>query len=117
MIFLVSLPGVATADVRCKWLINGALGVEFTPSITQVGIGYEFRIDETPPANWEELYVYDTNDNSNYGRGKISTSDQSDKIDYISGIDLDGSGKVNVGKLNSASVIGTGISSDLWRGS
>lgn len=109
MIFTAVLPGVATADVRCKWLTAGVLGVAFTPAvIIQVGTFPEFRIDESPPANWEELYAYDVNDASNYTHGKVIASDAADTLAYIGGIDLDGTGRVNVGKIHDATITGDG---------
>lgn len=124
MIFTVILPGVAEADVRCKWLIAGALGTQFTPSISQVGTFPEFRIDESPPADWEELYAYDVNDATNYSRGRIVSSASSNLANLdatissrLASADIDlVSGKVNVGQINDATVLGSGSPSDKWRG-
>ncbi len=114
MTFTVALPGVALLDVRYKWLAAGVLGPELSSGITAVGISYEFRISCTPPTDAEELYAYDVNDASNYAKGRyhqpLSTPTNFDLLD------IDESGRVNVGSMNDASVAGTGQPDDLWRG-
>src|SRR6267142_2812143 len=97
MILIVSLPGVATADVRYKWLTAGTLGAAQSTGVTQVGTWGMFRIDSTPPANAEELFAYDVNDDSNFALGKYSQL------------------KVDVAKINGTVVIGTGVIADKWR--
>jgi hypothetical protein len=71
MIFVVSLPALL-ANVRYKWLANGSLGSEESTGITQVGTFLVFRISSTPPANAEELFIYDSTDESNYTTAKFA---------------------------------------------
>jgi hypothetical protein len=71
MIFIVGLAIASVADVRWRWLAAGVLGVEQATNVNQVGTFLLFRIDAgDPPANAEELIVYDANDVSNYALGR-----------------------------------------------
>lgn len=74
MIFIISLPGVATADVRYKWLASGTLGSAQSSGITQIGTFPMFRISCTPPSGAEELIAYDVGDASNYSIGHYPQS-------------------------------------------
>jgi len=78
MIFIVSLPGVATADVRYVWLASGSLGSVQTTGITQVGTFPMFRINTDVPVGAEELFAYDVNDESNFSLGRYQQIAQPD---------------------------------------
>lgn len=71
MIFTVPLrTGTTLANVRYKWLAAGSEGPELVFGITQPDATFPiFRIEIDPPANAEELIVYDTTDTTNWNIG------------------------------------------------
>jgi len=71
MIFVVALKtGSLLVNVAYRWVANGALGPELTSGISQPWTDIPvFRVSATPPAQAEELYVYDTTNHSDYNIG------------------------------------------------
>jgi hypothetical protein len=68
MIFTVPLqPGTTLANVVYLWIASGAAGAPTSVGVTQPSATFAvFRIDSTPPANAEEMVVYDTTDLDNW---------------------------------------------------
>lgn len=104
MILTVPLqPGTDLANVRYLWIAGGVAGSPSSTGITQPSATFPvFRFDITPPADAEELIVYDDTDNSNWNVGTYRVASISEGVNVIS--------------INSADVTGTGHSGDLWRG-
>lgn len=67
-IYVVPLqPGTATGNVAYKWIAAGTAGSAQTTGISKPDANFPlFRISTTPPANAEELYVYDSTDLTNW---------------------------------------------------
>ena len=68
MVFTVPLqPGTSLANVVYLWIAAGAAGVATSSGVTQPSASFAvFRIDSTPPANAEEMIVYDNTDLTNW---------------------------------------------------
>lgn len=82
MILTVPLqPGTLLANVRYRWIALGAIGAEENAGITQPWATVPtFRIDDTPPADAEELIVYDSTDATNWNVGGYASAAVRDGI-------------------------------------
>src|SRR5947207_3328382 len=72
MILTVPLqPGTVLANVRYKWIAAGVAGAVQSTGITQPDASFAiFEITTTPPANAEEIIVYDNTDVTNWNPGQ-----------------------------------------------
>jgi hypothetical protein len=85
MIFNVPLSqGTALANVVYSWYVSGVPGTPSSSGVTQPSASFAvFRIDSIPPANAEEMVVYDVTDGNNWnvagylaGLSALSDADQ-----------------------------------------
>src|SRR5215472_2573729 len=68
MIFTVPLqPGTSLANVVYLWIASGVAGTPTSSGVTQPSATFAvFRIDSTPPAGAEEMFVYDSSNTANW---------------------------------------------------
>jgi hypothetical protein len=82
MIFTVPLqPGTLLANVLKKWIAAGVAGTPDSVGITQPDATFAvFRIDDTPPADAEEVVVYDSSDLTNWNVGSYAIAFIRDQV-------------------------------------
>lgn len=85
MIFTVPLQsGTTLSNVRYRWIAAGIEGSEQSSGITQPDVTWPlFVIHATPPANAQEIRVYDSTDSDNWNVGDYTLAELASRLGVI----------------------------------